>query len=208
MNGLVACRSGKRRYNPIIDNRAPLKGTTEMTKIFARAAIACAIAATAATALIPAAASAQDYRYGSAYDARGGYNYDPCARDLSKRSTTGGLIGLAAGAAIGSNVAGRHNRDEGAVLGGLLGAMVGSQAGKSSAACAPEPRHYAYAEPVYAPPPPPPPPPAPRSYYDRNNSYDDGCQMVESRIRLPDGRTQTRLVRTCMDSQGRYQIVD
>jgi hypothetical protein len=184
----------------------------------ARAAMACAIAATAAAALIPAAASAQSYGYGygSAYDQRGGYSYDPCARDTSKRATTGGLIGLAAGAAIGSNMAGRHNRNEGTALGGVVGALIGSQVGKQSAACAQEPRPYsygysepAYAEPAYAYAPPPPPPPQRGSYYDdRSSSYDNGCQMVESRIRLPDGRSQTRLVRTCQDSSGRYQIVD
>lgn len=36
----------------------------------------------------------------------------------------------------------------------------------------------------------------------------DGCQMVDSPVRMPDGRTQTRLVKVCLDSQGRYQIVN
>jgi hypothetical protein len=36
----------------------------------------------------------------------------------------------------------------------------------------------------------------------------DGCRLAESRIRLPDGRTETRYVRTCPDQSGRYRVVD
>ncbi|WP_395671143.1 hypothetical protein [Phenylobacterium sp.] len=36
----------------------------------------------------------------------------------------------------------------------------------------------------------------------------DGCTMAESPIYMPDGRTQTRMVRVCQDSRGRYQVVD
>lgn len=171
--------------------------------------------------------------YGQAYDDQGHYYYDACRRDTNNRAVGGGLIGLAAGAVAGSNLAGRHNRDEGTVVGGVLGALIGSQVGKSTAACSPQPqydyspappprparvyRHYSagygyYDGPVYAEPPPPPapPPPPPPSYYDNGGSYssNDGCQNVESKIRMPDGRTQTRLVRTCPDSNGRYQIVN
>ena len=32
--------------------------------------------------------------------------------------------------------------------------------------------------------------------------------LAESRIRLPDGRTDTRYVRTCPDQYGRYRVVD
>jgi hypothetical protein len=32
--------------------------------------------------------------------------------------------------------------------------------------------------------------------------------MAESPIYMPDGRTQTRMVRVCQDSRGRYQVVD
>ena len=65
---------------------------------------------------------------------------------------------------------------------------------------------------------------APRDYgYDRghnqNSGYGygqvqdrrytgDGCQMSESRIRLPDGREDVRYVRVCPDGQGRYRVVD
>ena len=47
--------------------------------------------------------------------------------------------------------------------------------------------------------PPVPPPPARREL---------ACQNVESPIYMPDGRQETRLVRVCPDSMGRYQIVD
>ncbi len=36
----------------------------------------------------------------------------------------------------------------------------------------------------------------------------DGCTLAESPIHMPDGRVQMRFVRVCMDSQGRYQVVD
>ena len=165
---------------------------------------------------------------GQAYDDQGHYYYDSCRRDTNDRAVGGGILGLAAGAIAGSNLAGRHNRSEGTVVGGVLGALVGSQVGRSTAACTPDysyapppariyhrarPAYGYYDGPVYAEPPPALPP----SYYDNGPAnYDnrgpatsnDGCQNVESKIRMPDGRTQTRLVRTCPDSNGRYQIVD
>lgn len=36
----------------------------------------------------------------------------------------------------------------------------------------------------------------------------DGCTLAESPVYMPDGRTVTRMVRVCMDSRGRYQVVD
>jgi len=80
---------------------------------------------------VPSFAAAQQ---SGSYDSRG-YYYDPCKRDQTTRSTTGGIIGALAGAAIGSNVAARNARTEGAVLGGLLGAGVGAGVGHSAAAC-------------------------------------------------------------------------
>lgn len=56
--------------------------------------------------------------------------------------------------------------------------------------------------------------------YDRGGYYNDrgrpvetyqntdGCRLAESLIRLPDGRTDTRYVRTCPDQSGRYRVVD
>jgi hypothetical protein len=42
--------------------------------------------------------------------------------------------------------------------------------------------------------------------YDRGGDPQD-CRMVESRVRLPDGHTQTRMVQACRDSRGEYQLV-
>ena len=174
-----------------------------------RTALACTAAAVAIAAVSPAMAQSAPPP-GQGYDQDGHYYFDSCGRDQNSRALGGGLIGLAAGAAAGSNLAGRHNRDEGTVLGGILGALIGANVGKSTAACTPQyrpepPRPVVryrtrtyYDTPYYAPPPPPPPPPA---YYD-NRPADDGCQMVESRVRMPDGRTQTRLVKTCPDRHG------
>ena len=51
------------------------------------------------------------------------------------------------------------------------------------------------------------------SYGYAQPSYDYGrpplaCTYAESPIRMPDGRTQKRMVQVCPDSQGRYQIVE
>jgi hypothetical protein len=169
------------------------------------------------------------------YDGPGSsnYHYDPCRRDANQRGTVGALVGGGAGAVIGSNVAARNARTEGALLGGLLGAVAGAVVGNKTAACT-----SGY---VDTPPPPPPPPPPPRTSeyreYDRDAYADrgayrhedddwayghrgeryrlaertpdpDGCTLAESPIYMPDGRTQTRFVRVCRDSSGRYAVVD
>jgi hypothetical protein len=36
----------------------------------------------------------------------------------------------------------------------------------------------------------------------------DGCTLAESPIHMPDGRVETRFVRVCRDSSGRYAVVD
>lgn len=116
-----------------------------------------ALCAAAATAMaIPAVA--QGY-----YDQGSDYYYDPCRRDTTTRSTTGGLVGAGLGAVVGSNIAGRGVRTEGAVLGGLLGAAIGANVGRESAACSPGATRV---------PPPPPPPEASYGYghYDRYGS--------------------------------------
>jgi hypothetical protein len=202
------------------------------------------IAATAALAgaLAPTLASAQAYgaygntgayASGGAYD-NNGYYYDPCRRSTTQRGTGGGLAGAGIGALIGSGVASKGVRTEGAVLGGLVGAIAGSAIGKNSAACSPG----------RAPPPPPPvynQGAYSQPYDNRGQGYDDptysdsrygdrgdysyesersytvtqggradanGCTLAESPIYLPDGRTQKRFVRVCPDASGRYQVVD
>jgi opacity protein-like surface antigen len=184
------------------------------------------IAAAGLMALSTTAAQAQPYGYNGM--GSGGYAYDPCKREKTTRGTVGALIGGTIGAVIGSNAAARNARTEGSLLGGALGAAVGAGVGNSSAACTSG--QYV--------PPPPPPPPVETSYYgprgpqhDRDDyaparddyAYDrrgdryrvtgdapeaDGCTLAESPIYMPDGRTQTRFVRVCRDSSGRYAVVD
>ena len=38
--------------------------------------------------------------------------------------------------------------------------------------------------------------------------YGEECHLAESNIRLPDGRMETRYVRSCRDQSGRYRVVD
>lgn len=73
-----------------------------------------------------------NYNYGQYYNSRGYYS-GPTWRGNDGRyhcrrsdGTTGTIIGGAAGALIGSQVAGRGDRTLGAVLGGVLGAVIGN----------------------------------------------------------------------------------
>lgn len=190
--------------------------------IFAKAALAAAVGATALAGMAaPTFASAQGY-----YDSRGGYTYDPCRREKTNRGVAGALIGGALGAVIGSNAAAGGVRTEGSLLGGALGAGVGAAVGNSSAACDsyrsgyydsgydgryadyryPDRGRYdhGYAYDHYAP--------ARdsynRDYYPANRSTGDGCTLAESPIYLPDGGVEHRYVRVCEGRNGRYQVVD
>jgi len=168
------------------------------------------------------------------YSSQGGY-YDPCVNDQRTRTATGGLVGATLGAVAGSQLAARGRRTEGSVLGGVLGAAIGAGVGNNSAANCDtryQSSSYGYNQPyggTYVPP-------AygyDNSGYDRRyddgygrdyREYDqgysqpapdyryqntnDGCRLAESIIRLPDGRSETRYVRTCPDQNGRYRVVD
>lgn len=196
-----------------------------------------AMAAAALAALAAAApASAQSYGYGQPYGygyGSSGYGYgygDPCVREREGRTGAGAVIGGALGAVAGSQLAARGRRTEGSVLGGVLGAVVGGSVGRGNASSYCETRDYDYRavapgydyygqnyghdrydDRAYSPPP---------VRYDDRYAYDrgygyapgyqntDGCRLAESRIRLPDGRTDTRYVRTCPDQYGRYRVVD
>jgi hypothetical protein len=130
-------------------------------------------------------------------------------------SVLGGALGALGGAAVGSNTA----------------ACTPGYTSYRSASPPPQAAYnngyYGYA-----------PPPGVREYgrddyadriqrnrYDRDDDYAygrggeryrvveerrgaDGCTLAESPIHMPDGRTQMRFVRVCMDSTGRYQVVD
>ncbi|WP_333592082.1 glycine zipper 2TM domain-containing protein [Brevundimonas sp.] len=203
------------------------------TKIAAAAALIAAIAVPGAASAQSYYSNGYGYsqNYGSGQYGRG-YDYDrrssqdPCYRD--GRTGAGAAIGATAGAVLGSQLAARGRRTEGSVLGGVLGAMVGANVGRSSSeACRTQGYYdqgrsysdydrrndnsYSYD----------------RRYddrndrgydydrtYDRGSSYDsrdgygDDCRLAESRIRLPDGRYETRYVRSCRDGSGRYRVVD
>jgi hypothetical protein len=123
-----------------------------------------ALAAVAGLAALGVAASA------SAQPGPGYGSYDPCRREANERGVTGGVLGAAGGAVVGSQLAARGHRTDGSLLGGVIGAIAGASIGHSSAACtgAPPPPPPSYAD---APPPPPPPSsayyqPEPRPYAD------------------------------------------
>jgi hypothetical protein len=200
--------------------------------IIARSALAAAagVAALSASLAAPQVAAAQSYGYGQpAYS-------DVCRSDRNNRTALGALLGAGAGAVLGSQMAANHHRTDGSILGGVLGAFGGGAIGRSSAPCQPQ-QAYAPPPPpppapaVYSAPPPPPP----RAEYDGPGGYEegrfdddhwaygprgqrfriaerpvgpDGCTLAESPIYMPDGRVQKRFVRVCMDSSGRYQVVD
>ncbi len=198
------------------------------TKIAAAAILMAAIVAPGAASAQSGYYSGQGYGYGQSYDYRRAPAQDPCYRD--GRTGAGGVIGATAGAVLGSQVAARGRRTEGSVLGGVLGAVIGSQIGRaSSEACYNQQGYYdqqgygyqapsydernnrydnGYGQPRYD------------ERYDDRRGYDDDyrggygydrgsdCRLAESRIRLPDGRYETRHVRSCRDSSGRYRVVD
>ncbi|MFN3944201.1 MAG: glycine zipper 2TM domain-containing protein [Allosphingosinicella sp.] len=102
-------------------------------------AAAAATMAIPATLALPAPAEAQ--RYASYYDQRGYYN-GPTWRGRDGRiycrrpnGTTGLLIGGAAGALIGREVAGRGDRTMGAIIGGAAGALIGREVERGRARC-------------------------------------------------------------------------
>jgi hypothetical protein len=169
---------------------------------FAKGVAAVVAGAVALGAAGVAAAQAQPYGQYGYYGNNPGY--DPCQRDANNRGITGALVG------------------------GGMGAVIG----RSSSACIQAP------PPPAPPPPPPAAynsygddgydrgdrPYRYEGRYDDNGwaygrhgerfriaqgrAAADGCTLAESPIYLPDGRIQKRFVRVCMDSDGRYQVVD
>jgi hypothetical protein len=92
-----------------------------MKKVFAKGAAvtAAVIGAVATVSALPSTASAQGY-----YDCNRGSN-----------TAAGAIIGGAAGALLGSGVAARGHRNDGAALGGVLGAVTGAAVGSNSSNC-------------------------------------------------------------------------
>jgi len=124
-----------------------------------------------------------------------------CRNDHSS-ATAGAILGALAGAALGSNVAGRGVRTEGAVLGGVVGAGIGGAVGNAHDRylCDARGPYYSYNDTIpyredrgwrsgrhdYA-------------YYNRMR-----CRLATAPVDR-DGRDY-RYVRVCPDDQGRYRI--
>lgn len=158
------------------------------------------------------AAPAWDDAYWSrAAPSAGGYgvdtSYNTAVRcDNNNRSTAiAGVIGALAGAALGSNVAARNARTEGAVLGALVGGGLGAAVGNANDRykCDSRGPYYSYNDTVaYR-----------ESAYDRarrSGRYDyayynrQRCRLAPAPV---DGAgREYRYVRVCPDGDGRYRI--
>lgn len=145
-------------------------------------------------------------RSGSGYRSRDDRSRAPCADRSSDRAATGGIIGALAGAAIGSNVAGRGSHTEGAVLGAVAGGVVGAGIASSSARCDGGGYYYSYNQ--------------TRPYressdyrgqrsgqYDYSHYRSNGCRLVIAPARW-NGGEETRYARACPDSYGRYRLTE
>jgi hypothetical protein len=89
-------------------------------------ALAVAAASLTLPVAMPAPAEAQGYYTGKTWrDSQGRLR---CRR---KNGTTGLIVGGAAGALIGREVAGRGDRTVGTILGGAAGALLGREVDKS-----------------------------------------------------------------------------
>ena len=140
------------------------------------------------------------YDYHRDSDAYGRYASSPCERGRNSSAATGGVIGALAGAAIGSNIAGRGDRTAGAVLGAVAGGAAGAAIGGSTAQCDTEGYWFSYDQ-TY------PYREAAEAHegwrYDRDRRR--GCRLALAPAYV-DGRTEDRYVRVCPDSDGRYRI--
>jgi hypothetical protein len=121
-------------------------------------------------------------------------------RSNNNSAVTAGLIGALAGAALGSNVAGRGVRTEGAVLGGAVGAGLGAAVGHANDKykCDSRGPYIAYNDTIP---------------YREASGYGSGrySYYARQRCRLApapvdaDGRDY-RYVRVCPDADGRYRF--
>jgi len=138
---------------------------------------------------------------------------------------------------VGSSLANRRSKKDGALFGAIFGASVG--AGMSQGACARPSGYYdnrdygdryddhygrvrsydrysygvgayGYQErrTVFVRQYDAPPVYSQESYYTYQGPSYGSCTLAESPIYLPDGHIQRRYVRVCADPNGRYQVVD
>lgn len=98
-----------------------------------------AAASLAATTLAaPQIAAAQAYNnYGSG---------DICRAEQRAAAKRGTIVGGLAGALVGSTVAGRGDRTEGALIGGAVGAVAGHEIGKGKVNCTAYPKRIRQTE--------------------------------------------------------------
>ncbi|HEY0014115.1 MAG TPA: glycine zipper 2TM domain-containing protein [Allosphingosinicella sp.] len=104
---------------------------------FTLALAAATMAVPAAIALPTAPAQAQSYDRNGNYVGPTWRGRDGRLRCRRSNGTTGLIVGGAAGALVGREIAGRGNRTIGAVVGGAAGALVGRevQRGRSARRC-------------------------------------------------------------------------
>ncbi|PZR34995.1 glycine zipper domain-containing protein [Caulobacter segnis] len=128
-------------------------------------------------------------------DTSANVNYgDNCRQDAKRNATVGGVIGALAGAALGSNVAARNAKTEGSVLGALVGAGVGAAVGNASAKCDTRGNYWTYEQ--------------TQPYRDSSGRYasaGERCRLAPAPTDY-NGRVETRYVRVCPDSDGRYRV--
>ena len=101
-----------------------------MRKLLMLAAVAASTLPALTTVSVPEVAAAQSW------------GYDPCREERHDAARSGTVAGGVLGAVIGSQMAGRGSRTEGAIIGGTAGAVIGHQAGASSVKCGDYPRDY------------------------------------------------------------------
>ena len=149
---------------------------------------------------------AWDRRYGAGYSYRRHeeeyyrpYVASPCERRPGSDAAAGGVIGALAGAAIGSNIAGRGDRTAGAVLGAVAGGAVGASIGSNTARCDGRGYYFSYDQ-TY------PYRELPDRADSRFDRYDRrGCRLAQAPAYV-NGQTEYRYVRVCPDSDGRFRF--
>jgi hypothetical protein len=142
--------------------------------------------------------------YATRYGDNGSSSYNaPCRVDAKKNAVTGGVIGALVGAVAGSNLAARNAKPEGTVLGALVGAGVGAGIGNASAKnrCDTQGQYWNYDETV--------------AYRESDryrassgadyDNYSRRCRLAPADADY-NGRVETRYVRVCPGSDGRYRV--
>jgi hypothetical protein len=145
----------------------------------------------------PPPPSAGYYGRDSSYDAP-----QVTCRSNNNSAVAAGIIGALAGAALGSNVAARGVRTEGAVLGGVVGGGIGAAVGHANDKykCDNRGPYYSYNETI--------PYRESSDFHSGRYDYDHYAQMRCRLAAAPVDRDARdyRYVRVCPDGDGRYRI--